>query len=623
VVLVAALILGSHALHDGFAMIRWRAAGIEPRAAGLLWSEAVAAEIVVFFAIGARSSTVSGQMARRCWPRPPGVVRWTISARPPPLPALALIQPLHGLTFALLHLACMRQLAEIVPPRLSATALTLYGTVGIGAASTAQTLASGALYSAVGAGGFWVMGGLCAAALPIARRLKSMLARNRPKSGCGSIMYEFTSRQSQSHEDFMQRYRSGFRYLASSVGILIAFVLVRAASSTAEAQSVSPEVTQLAGQAIERERLVEDWPFESEEGALVQSKRRVILHYFPPFPLSFDNLPLALDYYSTQYLRADGEKGRYRSVGGYTRERPLPVGPWSVPQWRQVNFAIEVLRAQVLGADAFGVDLLQLKDGRYWTSAIELMDVATAVRPGFGIVPEPDTDVLKNMTAADLQQALTQIWEHKASYHLPDGRLLVAPFAAERRPVSFWREVVDRMAQQGMPIALLPVLLDAGRYARDYTPVSIGLSRWGAHNPKEDAKSADAHLAAEVEATGRAWMQPVVPQDERPKSGVFWESNASDPFRQQWAEARQRNADYVHLITWNDYGEATEVAPSTGTQYVFYDLAAYETRWFKLGRPPAFRRDAIYYLHRRQILDPSRVREGGDTNMHLRGATRA
>jgi len=35
-VLVAALILGSHALHDGFAMIRWRAAGIEAGTAGLL-----------------------------------------------------------------------------------------------------------------------------------------------------------------------------------------------------------------------------------------------------------------------------------------------------------------------------------------------------------------------------------------------------------------------------------------------------------------------------------------------------------------------------------------------------------------------------------------------------------
>jgi PPP family 3-phenylpropionic acid transporter len=171
VVLVAALILGSHALHDGFAMIRWRAAGIEAGTAGLLWSEAVAAEMVVFFVIGRPLLDRLGTNGAAMLAAAAGVLRWTVSAETAALPALALIQPLHGLTFALLHLACMRRLAEIVPPQLSATALTLYGTVGIGAASALLTLASGALYGAVGALGFLVMAGLCAAAMPIARRL--------------------------------------------------------------------------------------------------------------------------------------------------------------------------------------------------------------------------------------------------------------------------------------------------------------------------------------------------------------------------------------------------------------------------------------------------------------------
>jgi PPP family 3-phenylpropionic acid transporter len=171
VVLVAALILGSHAMHDGFAMIRWRVAGIAPGTAGLLWSEAVAAEVVVFLAIGRPLLDRLGPNGAAMLAAAAGVLRWTVSAETAALPALAAIQPLHGLTFALLHLACMRRLAETVPPRLSATALTLYGTVGIGAASALLTLASGALYGAVGPDGFWVMAALCAIALPLARRL--------------------------------------------------------------------------------------------------------------------------------------------------------------------------------------------------------------------------------------------------------------------------------------------------------------------------------------------------------------------------------------------------------------------------------------------------------------------
>jgi PPP family 3-phenylpropionic acid transporter len=78
---------------------------------------------------------------------------------------------LHGITFALLHLACMQRLAETVPPRLAATALTIYGTVGIGAATVLLTLVSGSLYGVIGPAGFWVMAALCAAALPAAQRL--------------------------------------------------------------------------------------------------------------------------------------------------------------------------------------------------------------------------------------------------------------------------------------------------------------------------------------------------------------------------------------------------------------------------------------------------------------------
>ncbi len=51
---VASLVEGSHALHDSFAVIRWEQAGIGPDAAGLLWSEAVVSEVLVFIWLGRR-----------------------------------------------------------------------------------------------------------------------------------------------------------------------------------------------------------------------------------------------------------------------------------------------------------------------------------------------------------------------------------------------------------------------------------------------------------------------------------------------------------------------------------------------------------------------------------------
>jgi PPP family 3-phenylpropionic acid transporter len=54
-ILVSALVYGSHAMHDAFAVIRWSDAGIGTSAISFLWSEAVAAEV---FRILSRWSSV-------------------------------------------------------------------------------------------------------------------------------------------------------------------------------------------------------------------------------------------------------------------------------------------------------------------------------------------------------------------------------------------------------------------------------------------------------------------------------------------------------------------------------------------------------------------------------------
>ena len=172
-VLAAALILGSHAMHDAFAVIRWTTAGVSASTASMLWALAVLAEVVVFFAAGPAliaRLTPAGAIALAALA---GMLRWAVMAQTSAVPALVLVQPLHGFTFALLHLACMRLIAGVVPAGLEATAQAIYATVGIGAATALLTFLSGFLYAQAGAQGFWVMCALCAAALPVAWRLRN------------------------------------------------------------------------------------------------------------------------------------------------------------------------------------------------------------------------------------------------------------------------------------------------------------------------------------------------------------------------------------------------------------------------------------------------------------------
>jgi MFS transporter, PPP family, 3-phenylpropionic acid transporter len=169
--LVAALVLGSHAMHDGFAVIRWSAGGIGPATASVLWSEAVAAEVLVFFFIGPALVSRFGPAGTAALAAFAGLVRWVVMALTTELIALALVQPLHGLTFAALHLSCMRLIVGIVPPRLAATAQALYA-LGAGATTATLTLLSGWLYGEFGAHGFFAMAVMCAAALPSTRGLR-------------------------------------------------------------------------------------------------------------------------------------------------------------------------------------------------------------------------------------------------------------------------------------------------------------------------------------------------------------------------------------------------------------------------------------------------------------------
>jgi len=172
VVLVAALVLGSHALHDTFSLIRWTTAGISTQTASMLWSLAVAAEVVVFFLVGPWLIQRFGPARTLAFAAVMAVLRWLVSALTLDLWAILLIQPMHGITFALLHLACMRLLALSVPPQLAATAQAVYGTLGVGATTAVLMMLSGWLYTQMAGSAFLVMSGLCLGAVPLALSLQ-------------------------------------------------------------------------------------------------------------------------------------------------------------------------------------------------------------------------------------------------------------------------------------------------------------------------------------------------------------------------------------------------------------------------------------------------------------------
>lgn len=380
------------------------------------------------------------------------------------------------------------------------------------------------------------------------------------------------------------------------------------------------QIRQIAENYVAQESPDTVWPFERLAPGTAPDRKGVFPHYFVPFPVSFENDPPERDYYARNYLTRAGEHNKFFRQGGYLRERPLPLGPWKSPYWRQIDMAIEIYRARLMGADGFGVDLLNLNPGEHWTLQRMMFDVAAAVAPDFRIIPEPDMNTLRSTSQQDLENELEALWHHPASYHLPDGRMLIVPFYAEQRPPGFWKDLIDDMATRGAPVAFMPDFLNP-KPAALYAGLSYGMTFWGDRDVDAIEKGGLVRTAQLLRMLTRVWMAPVIPQDVRPKDSNFFEAHNSALFRSLWEAALSQNANYVHLITWNDYSEGSEIAPSSGTQFVFYDLSAYYTSWFKSGREPRITKDAIYYLHRRQIYEPGRTPRPDDIPMKLRGET--
>jgi Glycosyl hydrolase family 71 len=127
---------------------------------------------------------------------------------------------------------------------------------------------------------------------------------------------------------------------------------------------------------------------------------------------------------------------------------------------------------------------------------------------------------------------------------------------------------------------------------------------WGPRDPNSARSPTTVAAEAAAGALVSAWMYPIVPQDSRPKSAIFWEAANTELFRTLWEQAIKGTAKYAHIVTWNAYPEATQIQPSSGMQFLFYDLTAYYIDWFKTGKADTIASDAIFYSHRTQIFDP-------------------
>jgi len=350
---------------------------------------------------------------------------------------------------------------------------------------------------------------------------------------------------------------------------------------------------------------------------LFNSAKRVFAHYFHPFPLSIDNDLSAKDYYNLQYLTRTGELDKWLTEGGYLRQRPLGVTRSTNPNWQQLNMEGEVRAAIARGITGFTFDSMSVTDATDSTSDLHLMlAAAQAVDSRFKILIMPDMTAL-GTDAASVVQIIAAVAGSPAAYRLSDGRLVVSPFDAGLNTPAWWQSVISQLSSQGIQIALVPTFLGWASSAAAFSAFSYGFSDWGTATVA-GADAMEGSSAVVHSTYKKIFMEPVDPQQYRPKDFVYWDAGNSAALREAWTGSIQGDADWVQVVTWNDFSESSAISPVTDATLQrtigtgFYNLTGYYASWFLTGQEPTITHDVLYYFYRRE---PVTAAAGGQSQL--------
>jgi hypothetical protein len=228
-------------------------------------------------------------------------------------------------------------------------------------------------------------------------------------------------------------------------------------------------------------------------------------------------------------------------------------------------------------------------------------------------------NAMREVRCEALAAALHELSVHRSVYR-PDGRrVVIAPFYAEARSPDFWNSLVLELQRLGTDIELWPIFLNEAKYERMNPGFAMPYANWV--HPDLLSLIGTLSIGRGLDSRLPLIMDGISPQHSAPKSSTFREAVNTMLFRTGWQQAIQRDLPNVQLVTWNDYGEGTQVSPSLGTQFVFYDLSLYYSLWFKSKKPPVITQDAIYYSHRNQIIQLDSRSASDQIPMRLIGAT--
>lgn len=287
------------------------------------------------------------------------------------------------------------------------------------------------------------------------------------------------------------------------------------------------------------------------------------------------------------------------------------------------NYKREIREAQAAGIDGFALNCGSWHNEPHYPRRVaQLYQAAEELDSGFQLFFSIDLDNVEFIL--DMIRTYAR---HPAQF-LHGGRVVVSTFAASRVP---WKEkVLGPLREKGVDVffvpffypesmAELPSYDDMVKLHAKWADVVDGLFYFGGPGLPAQLAASNAASTKALHEVGKISMASYTPAywGHKQPGKRYYETAGGEGTELQWKSIIETQPEWVEIVTWNDFGEASYVCPikdfSKALSFLeppprpchagYLELSRHFIQWYKKGREPAVEREGLFFFYRTHPKD--------------------
>ena len=288
---------------------------------------------------------------------------------------------------------------------------------------------------------------------------------------------------------------------------------------------------------------------------------------------------------------------------------------------------VEDLKKEIQAAQARGLDGFALNCGgwdkgggtEYKPRCVKIYEAAKQLGTGFQLFVSMDYCCGNYLD--ETRDAIETFRDHPNQFKV-GGRPVLSTYGGEGHTAQPAQEKIALLKSLGA--FFIPFFFAVGYKDFDDPKVVEGMLSdyagidgyffFGGAGTADEITRRNHSLGAAWHGAGKVFMAAVTPYY---RSWMLFETRGFTSMAQEWEGAIRDGADWIEIVTWNDFNEKTYVAPFGSpadtkiwngndpgmgpinfAHVAYLDASRYYIDWFKTGKPPKITQDKLFYFYR-------------------------